>query len=105
MTDALPRFESVSVREPPMPSPSESLPGEIVVVDAIASSMSSMPAPCRWTMSRNPSPGCPDHGFGSALFWSTVRKSAAARFGRACISSAAAPATCGDAIEVPLIVA
>jgi len=56
-------------------------------------------------MSRNPSAGCPDHGFGSALFWSTVRKSAAAKFGRACISSAAAPATCGEAIEVPLIVA
>jgi len=54
---------------------------------------------------QEPSAGCPDHGFGSALFWSTVRKSAAAKFGRACISSAAAPATCGEAIEVPLIVA
>ena len=47
----------------------------------------------------------PDQFFGSALFCRIARKSDAASPGRACFSSAAAPATCGEAIDVPLIVA
>jgi len=42
-----PWFETVSVAAPPVPSPSEMRLGSTVAVDRIASSMSSMPAPCR----------------------------------------------------------
>ncbi len=86
-------------------SPRASLPGETSVWARIESSMSTIPAPCRWTLSRKPRLGFPNHGAGSALFWRMVRTLSGFVFGFACSSSAAAPATCGEAIEVPLIVA
>ena len=56
-------------RGPASLSPSESLPGTIVVVALIASSMSTIPAPCRCTSSKNPSPGFegPDGWIGAVL--------------------------------------
>ena len=64
---------------PDVLSPSASLPGETSVSARIASSMSTMPAPCRWTLSRNPRAGFPHHGAGSALFWRIVRTLPAVR--------------------------
>ncbi len=100
-------FVSVSVRVagPAWLSPSESFPGTIAVVALIASSMSTIPAPCRCTLSRNPSPGFRDQTCGSALFCSTPRNPAAGSDGWASIRRAAAPATWGDDMDVPLIVA
>ena len=74
----------------------------------IASTASTMPAPWRWTLSRKPRPGLPHQFFGSAVLRrtsATVAGPAARRSGRASSRRAATPATCGDAIDVPLIVA
>ena len=64
--------------------------------------MSSSPAPCRTTDSSRPAAGSVDHGTGSALLSSGVATSRARVAGCACRYRAAAPATCGEAIEVPL---
>ena len=87
-------------------APRDSLPGVTVVVASTEPGTSSMPAPWRCTLSERPRPGLPHQFFGSALFWRIVRTvsgSVPAPF--ACRSSATAPATCGDDIEVPLMFA
>jgi hypothetical protein len=87
-------------------SPRASLPGAIRVVASAASSICTIPAPCRWTLS-SPAPGAPHQPFGSAVFCRIDRTSSALPFSDGCFSSnsATVPATCGEDIDVPLIVA
>ena len=61
-----------------------------------------MPAPWRCTLSRKPSPGFPHHSAGRAVFCNRCWTSSGVACGRASSSSATAPATCGDDIDVPL---
>src|SRR4051812_47765444 len=61
--------------------------------------MFSMPAPCRCTLSRN---DVVEKVLGSAEFCRMSRTFEACSFGFASSNNATAPATCGDAIEVPL---
>src|SRR5439155_10629924 len=49
-----------------------------------------------------PSDGLPHQSPGRALFWSRSSTSFGFKSGCACSSSATAPATCGEDIEVPL---
>ena len=51
---------------------------------------------------QEPERGCPTHGFGSALFC-RIRGTPAEDGSAGLLESAAAPATCGDAMEVPEI--
>src|SRR5579871_6989462 len=83
-------------------SPRDNLPGETRVVFKMDLSMCNMPAPCRWTLSRNPSAGLPHQRAGSAPFCRMSRTAWEGVCGDACSSSAAAPATWGEDIEVPL---
>ena len=84
----------------PITSPSDSLPGSTLLVARMALSIFSKPAPCRCTWSKPA--GKPPRGCGSALFCRSVRTCWGATRGLACSSNATAPATCGDAIDVPL---
>ena len=85
-------------------SPSESLPGRTVVVDRIASSMSSIPAPCRWTAPTGRGP----RARVQILWIGAVLQDVADLGGRGVRTAssirATAPATCGDAIDVPPLV-
>src|SRR5690606_18967142 len=103
VTGAVPPLRTVisRVTGPPSLSPSDSLPGETVVVDRIASSTSSRPAPWWLVGSRMPRLGLSDHTAGSAVFWNASRTCSGSASGWACRYSAAAPATCGEAIDVP----
>src|SRR5690606_12729567 len=56
---------------PPV-SPRATFDGSTRVVARTAPGMSSMPAPCRWTLSSRPRPGLPHHTAGSALLRSSV---------------------------------
>ncbi len=67
--------------------------------------MSSIPAPCRCTLSRKPRLGLPPQFAGSALFCRIERTVSAFVFGAAWSSKATPPATCGEAMDVPLTVA
>src|SRR5688572_1611391 len=94
---------SVCVEGPAALSPSDSLPGSMRDAARIALSICTMPAPCRCTLSRKPSPGFPPQTFGDALFCRIERTDCGLVFGAACSRSATAPATCGEAIDVPLL--
>src|SRR5512140_3579419 len=104
VTSLEPELVSVIVRVagPAWLSPSDSLPGVAAVVATTALSMRSMPAPWRCTLSRKPRPGLPNHAFGDAVFWRRSRMACEFVLGCASRNSAAAPATCGEDIEVPL---
>src|SRR5688572_24140727 len=101
VTVSEPRFATVNVNVfAVVPSPTANSLGVTVVVARIASSTSSIPAPCRWTTSRDATTG---DGTGSAVFCSAILIAAGVAPGWASRNSAAAPATCGDAIDVPLL--
>ena len=95
-------MSSVLVIGSPSVSPSDSLPGVTLVVAWMAASMSRSPAPWWCVTSRNPRPGFPDQRPGVALFCRMSRTTWLFTSGRASSSSATAPATCGEAIDVPL---
>src|SRR5215207_6378088 len=105
VTAEAPVFRSVSVLTcgPACVSPSASLPGSTPTVACTEPTMSTMPAPCRCTLSRIPNAALPHQFLGSAEFCSNDFIAFDEVPGRACSTSAAAPATCGDAIDVPLL--
>ena len=84
-----------------MPSPSAILRGETDVVAPSERSTLIRPAPSRNGDSRRPRPGLPLQTIGTALFESSVGMLEGDLPAER--STAAAPATCGVAIEVPLI--
>ncbi len=105
MTAVLPPLVTVSWDPPPLPSPSEILAGVTQAGVVTAFTICASPAPCRHVGSRNPEVGATLTAFGSAVFIRSVRTIA----GEICLSfawrsSAARPAMCGAAIDVPLIV-
>ena len=112
MTGDAPRFVSVNVCTPPFdvgpvcPSPSEILLGVTETGALIALSTCTRPAPCRAVESAT---GPRSELNGTAVF--SIAAATSANVGSrpvlalyACMKSATVPATCGDAIEVPLIV-
>ncbi len=101
VTDLAPELRSTTVLVraglPPMSaSPRETASGEAVTRWSTAAATSSLPAP--WadgdTSASSDSSGC-------ALPMRVARSCSAVCSGRACASRAAAPATCGAAIDVP----
>src|SRR6266545_3572618 len=104
VTGVEPPLLTVSCAEPPFPSPSEIFDGVTHAGVSAAPTICARPAPCRHVGSR-PAAGAMLTPFGRAVFISSVRTIPGAMF--MCFdssSSAARPAMCGAAIDVPLIV-
>src|SRR5690348_14014623 len=98
-----PPFVIVSCCEPPLPSPSENFDGDTHAGVCTAGTICARPAPCRHVGSR-PAVGARLRPLGEAVFISSVRTWAGEMFMCFdCRTSAASPATCGDAIDVPLM--
>src|SRR5207249_3121659 len=97
-------FVIVSCADPPLPSPREIFEGDTHAGVVTASTIWASPAPWRHVGSR-PAPGATLRPLGDAVFINSVRTSPGAMLlCLACRISAARPAMCGAAIEVPLIV-
>ena len=104
VTGTVPPFVTVSWELPPLPSPREILAGVTHAGVVTALTIWASPAPCRHVGSRR-SDARVLTAFGSAVFMRSVRTIAGEMFLLfACRISAARPAMCGDAIDVPLIV-
>src|SRR5918999_878297 len=88
----------------PVPSPRASLPGLTLAAARIASSIWSVPAPCRCAEVTNALFGGGRFD-GTALFWRISRSRSGFVVPCSSKKSAAAPVTCGAAIDVPLMVA
>ena len=105
MTAVLPPLVTVSWDAPPSPSPREILSGVTQAGVVTAPTICARPAPCRHVASSSPEVGAMLTALGSAVFMRSVLTSAGEIFSSfAWRISAASPATCGAAIEVPLIV-
>src|SRR6266542_1365351 len=104
VTGVEPPLLTVSCADPPLPSPSEIFDGVTHAGVSAAPTICARPAPCRHVGSR-PAVGATLTPFGNAVFINSVRTIPGAMFlFFACRSSAARPATCGDAIDVPEMV-
>src|SRR3954447_19918165 len=96
-------FVTVSCWEPPFPSPSENLNGATDAGVCTAGTIWASPAPWRHVGSR-PATGAMFSPFGSAVFISSAWTRAGEMFlFFAWSTSAARPAMCGAAIDVPLM--
>src|SRR5262249_53699408 len=96
-------FVIVSCCEPPFPSPSENFDGVTHAGVCTAGTICARPLPCRQVGSRPAALGL-FRSFGMDVFISSVCTCAGVMFlFFACRISAARPATCGDAIDVPLM--
>ena len=103
MIGVAPVFVTVNCWTPPLPSPSENLNGAAHAGVCTAGTICARPAPCRHVGSR-PTVGATLSPLGSAVFISNVCTRAGVMFlSFACRTSAARPATCGAAIDVPLM--
>ena len=104
VTGEVPPLVTVSWEAPPVPSPREILDGLTQAGVVTASTICASPAPCRHVGS-SPAAGWTFSPLGNAVFMSSVRIIPGPML--LCFAwriSAARPATCGDAIDVPLIV-
>src|SRR5438876_74099 len=99
-----PPFVTVSCVAPPLPSPRENFDGVTQAGVVTAPTTCANPAPWRHVGS-SPAVWAMLRPFGSAVFISSVRTISGETFlSFASKTSAASPATCGAAIDVPLMV-
>jgi hypothetical protein len=97
-------FVIVNCCDPPLPSPSENFAGVTHAGVCTAGTICARPEPWRHVGSRNPEPLAMFTSAGCDVFISSVCTCAGVMFlFLACSTSAARPATCGDAIDVPLM--